>query len=206
MRARVLLVVTEHPSWLSPARVDGYDRIRRRLERVAGRAVKSVHYLDVHEVEADAVVLSGAKAPWLAHAEDDLARLGDVVLRSERPVLGICAGLQLLAMFAGGEVEPMVSSGRPPERGFMPLEVLDDRDLLRGLGPLATVYQDHEDEITVLPEGFRVLARTHGCDVEAVAVPARRWWGTQFHPECSDAEHPDGDRVIENFFALATTP
>ncbi len=203
MRARVVLVVTEHPSWLAPARVEGYERIRRRLERIATRPVESVHYLDVGELDAEAVVLSGAKAPWVAHHEDDLARLGDAVLRSERPVFGICAGVQLLTMFAGGEVEPMASSGRLPERGFMPLEVLDDGDLLRGLGPVATVYQDHEDEITVLPDGFRVLARTQGCEVQAVAVPGRRWWGTQFHPESSDAEHPDGDRVIENFFALA---
>lgn len=203
MRARVLFVVTEHPSWLDPPRVEGYERIRRRLERLSGRPVESVHYTDVGTLDANEIVLSGAKAPWTAHAENDLARLGDAVLRSDRPVLGICAGLQLLTMFAGGEVEPMANAGRLPERGFLPLEVLDDGDLLDGLGPVATVYQDHEDEITVLPDGFRVLARTPGCEVQAVAVATRRWWGTQFHPESSDAEHPDGDRVIANFFALA---
>ncbi len=203
MRARALFVVTEHPSWLAPARVEGYERIRRRLERLGRRPVESVHYLGVREHDADVVVLSGAKAPWVAHESDDLARLGDAVLRFERPVFGICAGVQLLTMFAGGEVEPMASSGRPPERGFMPLEVLEDGDLLRGLGPVATVYQDHEDEITVLPDEFRVLARTRGCEVQAIAAPERRWWGTQFHPEQSDAGHPDGDRVIRNFFTLA---
>jgi len=202
--ARVLFVITEHPSWLAPARVERYERIRRRLERIAARPVEAVHYLDVGRVVAATVVLSGAKAPWVTHTRDDLTRLGEVVARSGRPVLGICAGLQLLTMFAGGEVEPMLSSGRQPERGYLPLEVLDDSDLLRGLAPAATVYQDHEDEVTALPEGFRMLARTPRCEVQAIAAPERCWWGTQFHPERSDRGYPDGERVLRNFFALAT--
>lgn len=205
MAARVLFVVTEHPSWLTPARAEGYERIRARLAELAARPVESVHYLDVETLEADAVVLSGAKAPWGAQDRDALERLGEAVRACDRPVFGICAGLQLLTMFAGGEVAPMSESGRVPERGYMPLEVLDDSDLLRGLEVVATVYQDHEDEITVLPDEFRVLARTPGCEVQAIAAPERRWWGTQFHPERADTEHPDGDRVLRNFFTLASS-
>jgi GMP synthase-like glutamine amidotransferase len=39
--------------------------------------------------------------------------------------------------------------------------------------------------------------------VQAVAVPARRWWGTQFHPEEFSAEHPAGERILLTFFELA---
>ena len=202
MDERAVFVVTEHPSYLTKARTQGYERIRRLLERLAERPVDAVHYLDVEALDADVVVLSGSKAPWAAHAPADLARLGDAVVASRRPVFGICAGVQLLTMFAGGEVRPMSESGRLPERGYLPLEVLDDRDLLQGLAPIATVFQDHEDEITILPGDFRVLARTSGCESQAIAAPDRLWWGTQFHPECSDAGHPDGERVLRNFFAL----
>lgn len=203
MGARAVLVITEHPDWLTAERTEGYEHIRRRLEWLGARPVESVHYRDVEALRADSVVLSGAKAPWALQDRDALARLGEAVRACDGPVLGICAGLQLLTMFASGEVEPMSKSGRLPERGYMPLEVLDDSDLLRGVGPVATVYQDHEDEITVVPDDFRVLARTPGCEVQAIAAPERHWWGTQFHPERSDAHHPDGDRVIRNFFALA---
>jgi len=48
-----------------------------------------------------------------------------------------------------------------------------------------------------------VLARSEECAIEAVAAPARRWWGTQFHPELASREHPDGERVLRNFFELA---
>ncbi len=202
MAERAVFVVTEHPSHLTEARARGYEWIRRLLERLAGRPVDALHYLDVEVLAASLAVLSGSKAPWATHAPDDLARLGDAVVASRRPVFGICAGVQLLTMFAGGEVRPMSESGRVPERGYMPLEVLDDGDLLQGLAPTATVFQDHEDEITVLPEDFRVLARTSGCEIQAIAALDRLWWGTQFHPERSDADHPDGERVLRNFFAL----
>ncbi|MBD0290683.1 MAG: gamma-glutamyl-gamma-aminobutyrate hydrolase family protein [Thermoleophilia bacterium] len=203
MRRRALFVITEHPAWLTQTRVDGYERIRRDLEEVAQGPVQSVHYLDGRALDADAVVLSGAKAPWAAQDRRGLERLGEAVLAYDRPVLGICAGLQLLAMFAGGEVRPLADAGRVPERGYMPLEVLDEDGLLRGLGPVATVFQDHEDEILDLPVGFRLLARTPGCAIQAVEAAERRWWGTQFHPERSDPAHPDGKRVLRNFFRLA---
>ena len=199
MGEEVVLVVTEHPSYLDERRLEGYERIRQTLETVARRPVEAVHYLDARELDADAIVLSGSKAPWAVHDRGELTRLGEVVTAAASPVLGICAGMQLLATWTGGEVRP----AREPERGYAPLEVLAADDLLRGLDRVAIVFQDHEDEITVLPEGFEVLARTKACEVQAVAAPDRRWWGTQFHAERFDAEHPDGERVLRNFFSLA---
>jgi GMP synthase (glutamine-hydrolysing) len=199
----VTFVVTEHPTYLGQRRTAGYEEIRRLLETLAARPVRSIHYLDVRRLGPGPVVLSGSSAPWGTHDPADLERLGVAVRSANAPVLGICGGLQLLAGFAGGGVEPMAASGRPPETGYLPLEVVDDRDLLAGLPVQATVFQDHRDEIIELPKGFRVLARTKACEIQAIADPVRRWWGTQFHPERFDAEHPDGRRVIENFFALA---
>jgi anthranilate/para-aminobenzoate synthase component II len=35
--------------------------------------------------------------------------------------------------------------------------------------------------------------------------PALPLWGVQFHPEDWDAGHPDGRRVLQNFFEVAAT-
>jgi GMP synthase (glutamine-hydrolysing) len=204
MENSVTFVITEHRSYLGEERTAGYEQIRRLLETTAGRPVQSVHYLDVQRFGPGPVVLSGSSAPWETHDPADLERLGHAVRAANGPVFGICGGLQLLTWFAGGAVEPMAAAGRPPEMGYLPLEVIDDSDLLTGLPAEATVFQDHRDEITELPEGFRVLARTAACEIQAIAAPERRWWGTQFHPERFDARHPDGGRVIENFFALVS--
>jgi len=149
------------------------------------------------------VVLSGSSAPWAAHDRREIARLGEAVDRSGAAVLGICAGMQLLAEWAGAEVRPLGDRGADAERGFMPVEVLDDADLLAGLPGTATVFQDHQDEVVSVPGGFRLLARSATVPVQAFADEEGRWWGTQFHPEWSDDDHPDGNRVLENFFTLA---
>jgi GMP synthase (glutamine-hydrolysing) len=203
MEDPVQFVVTEHPSRLGEKRTRRYEEVRSLLQDIAGRPVRPIHYLDADRLGPGPVVLSGSGAAWETHDPADLVRLGEAVRAADAPVLGICAGLQLLAGFAGGRVEPMAAAGRPPEVGYLPLEVMDDSGLLAGFPGRATVFQDHRDEITELPPGFRVLARTPGCEIQAIAAPVRRWWGTQFHPERFDADHPDGGRILANFFELA---
>jgi GMP synthase-like glutamine amidotransferase len=198
--AVVEFVVTEHPAALTRALERHYEVIRRRIESLAGVPVRSRHYSvagDFHD--AAAIVLSGSFAPWAAHDPAALAQLRESLGQSDRPVLGICAGMQLQAIFAGGALGPR----KRLEVGYAMVEVIDDRDLLDGLGPTAVVYQHHAHDVTAVPEGFVVLARSEHCAVEAIAAPERRWWGTQFHPERFTGQHPDGALVLHNFFALA---
>jgi GMP synthase (glutamine-hydrolysing) len=193
--------VTEHPSALTDERERHYERLADRLEAAAGADVASVHYLDARDFgAADAVVLSGSFAPWAAHDPRALARLGDLVRGYGGPVLGICAGMQLQALFAGGRFAP---AKEQPETGFGPVEIVEHGDLFRGLPPSVSVYKHHSEEIVALPDDFRVLATSAECAVEAISAPGRRWWGTQFHPEEFDPEHPAGERVLRNFFELA---
>jgi GMP synthase (glutamine-hydrolysing) len=199
----VELVFTERRADLTPDRVRNLERLVALLEEASGRTVATSHYEDVDSARlerADAVVLSGSTAAWASRDVGELAGLGEAVIASGRPTLGICAGMQLLARFAGGAIE----LGGSVEHGFLPIRVLDRSGLLRALPEDAVVFHDHTDEIVVLPEGFRVLASSEVCAVQAFADPARRWWGTQFHPEESTAEHPDGAGVVEAFFELVS--
>jgi len=199
----VEVVYTERRRDLTEARSRNYERLRERLADASGDTIAVSHYEEVDAsrlARASTIVLSGSSAPWAGRDEGELDRLGDAVLASNRPVLGICAGMQLLARFAGGTLGP----GTRPEHGFMPVDVLDGSDLLRDLPAQPVVFHDHTDEITSLPDGFRVLAASPDCAVQAIAAPERRWWGTQFHPEEASAEHPVGLRVLRTFFKLAS--
>jgi GMP synthase (glutamine-hydrolysing) len=194
----VQLVLTERRSELTETRADNYARLRERLVSASGGTVEAAHYEELDPArlaDARAIVLSGSSAPWSTHDPAELERLGDVVRAAGRPVLGICAGLQLQVRFAGGDVR----SGST-ERGFLPIEIQDGSDLLRGLPTDVVVFHDHTDEVATVPEGFSVLASSPACAVQAIADPVRRWWGTQFHPEESGSS---GDRVLQNFFELA---
>ena len=197
----VCFVVTEHPSHLTAERRHRYERVQLLLEGVSGDAVETRHYLDPGDLgAASAVVLSGSDAPWAVHDPEALERLRARVLSFDGPVLGICAGMQLQARFAGGRV---AAARGEPAVGFRTIEVVDHGGLLAGLPPRVDVYERHTDEVVDLPPGFRVLARSPACAVEAIAAPERRWWGTQFHPEAADERHPAGDVALRNFFVLA---
>jgi len=196
----VLFILTEHPRHLDAERTQRYERAAQVLREHAGAPPMVVHYVDRAAFrDSDAIVLSGSDAPWAEHDGDDLERLRDFVAGSGRPVLGICAGMQLLAQCAGGSLDHATES----ERGFLPIEVSDRDGLLRGLAERVVVYQNHTDEITSLPEEFRVLATSPRSRIQAIAADSLRFWGTQFHPERATDEHPAGRVVLENFFSLA---
>lgn len=200
----VTLVLTEHLGALSPETLAYYEAIRERLERSAGAPVTTVRYEEVESLAgADAVVLSGSFAPWAAHSSAAIDRLGEVVQGYAGPVLGICAGMQLQVRFAGGTVR---HSPAGEQRGFSAVDVIEHDGLLLGVPARIQVYQHHGDEIEELPETFVVLARSETCAVEAIAHSERRWWGTQFHPEEFDEAHPAGERILRNFFELASRP
>ena len=198
--AHVEFVITEHPPAITAAREEHYEQLRQRLERLAGVAVSSRRYDDAADMEdAAAVVLSGSFEPWSVHSPRALTSLAECLTRYEGPVLGICAGMQLQVMFAGGMVGPRAQ----PEVGFGPVELVQEDPLLDGLDPVPVVYKHHAEDVKAVPEEFVVLARSPRCAVEAIAAPRYRWWGTQFHPECFSDEHPEGARLLANFFALA---
>jgi GMP synthase (glutamine-hydrolysing) len=197
----VELVFTERRSELTEARARNLERLRERLAAASGQAVEVAHYEQVDPLRlaaASSIVLSGSSAPWSVRDPAELEKLGEAVRAAGRPLLGICAGMQLQARFAGGSIGPSPS----PEHGFLPIRIQDRSDLLRGLPTDPVVFQDHGDEIVILPADFRVLAASADCAVQAISCPERRWWGTQFHPEESSLEHPAGERVLRTFFAL----
>ncbi len=197
--AVVDFVVTEPRPAITRALARHYEVIRRRIEQLAGVPVRTRHYCDADKLAAAAVILSGSFAPWERHDAGALDRLGESVGRFGGAVLGICAGMQLQTIFAGGTIGPR----ERPAVGFAPVEVLDTGGLLGGLAPTAVTYEHHSWDVVSLPEDFVVLARSHDCAVEAVRARDLPWWGTQFHPEQFSSEHPDGARVLRNFFALA---
>ncbi len=109
------------------------------------------------------------------------------------PVLGICYGLMLIAHHLGGRV---VFTGRR-EYGAGVLHVKNGSELLGGLGEQLDVWNSHGDEVTALPQGFRIAGITEGCSFAAVEDPQRKLYGLQFHPEV--AHTPRGREILQNF-------
>jgi len=115
------------------------------------------------------------------------------VLRLGVPVLGICYGVQLFAHMLGGKVE------RPSRReyGIAHLEHADTTGLLSGVDPHTQVWMSHGDAISRLPNDFQAIGKTENCPYAAIANPAAKLYGVQFHPEV--VHTPQGARILSNF-------
>ncbi len=115
------------------------------------------------------------------------------VLASNKPVLGICYGMQLLALNLGGKVDP--SARR--EYGHAEVTVVaDDAPLLAGLPGELSVWMSHGDHVTDLPPTFAPLAITPS-SVAAMGDVAHGIYGVQFHPEVQHT--PQGKELLHNF-------
>ena len=115
------------------------------------------------------------------------------------PLLGICYGMQTMAMQLGGKVE----GGHHREFGAAQVEVGAECALLDGLKdhagspPKLDVWMSHGDRVTGVPPGFAVTARTDTVPIVAMADEARRWYGVQFHPEVTHTK--SGEAMLRRF-------
>ena len=109
------------------------------------------------------------------------------------PVLGICYGAQLIAHMLGGKVEKCQTSEYGDTRCF----VENGNVLFGGLEKEQQVLMSHTDRITVVPEGFSVLAETADCPIAAYGNEEKKVFGVQFHPEVENSLK--GKEVIHNF-------
>ena len=121
------------------------------------------------------------------------------LLEAGIPVLGICYGMQAMALLLGGKVEP--SPHREYGRAEVALESPDP--LFEGVVPdtstgCVTVWMSHGDTVLAPPRRASARWPRRGtAPVAAMAAPERRLYAVQFHPEV--AHTPQGQRVLENF-------
>lgn len=145
---------------------------------------------DPESVDADGFVLSGGPSI------ERCGRSAEFLFQGV-PVLGICLGMQLVAHELGGTV----SEGEYGGYADVTVEIVDPADPLVGsLAPETRVWASHADEVSAVPDGFRITARSDICGVEAMSDTDRDLYGVQWHPEVAHTER--GEEVFENFRAI----
>lgn len=144
------------------------------------------------------------------HDELEIA-LVRAAVEMDRPVLGVCRGLQVLNVALGGSL--VVDLGeRLPDREahwdtYHRVDVAPGSRLAAAVGTSpARCHSYHHQALDAVAPGLHVVATAPDGTVEAVEHGARRWVvGVQWHPEDDAAEEPAQQRLFDRFVDAART-
>jgi GMP synthase (glutamine-hydrolysing) len=166
--------------------------IARRVREARVYSELVSHRATAAEIAArnpSALILSGGPASVYAegapHCDPAIFELGI-------PTLGICYGMQLMALNLGGLVD-RTGAG---EFGKAELQA-GESALFHDLPAEQQVWMSHRDSVVAPPAGARVTASSGSTPIGAFEDPARGIYGIQFHPEVVHTPH--GQAVLKNF-------
>jgi len=116
--------------------------------------------------------------PWLVQEKQFIEQ----AIQTNKMVLGICLGAQLIAQVLGAKVYP----GRAKEIGWFPLQKVDtDSPIFAGIPSDLRVFHWHGDTFDI-PAGASRLASSEACQNQAF-IYGDRVLGLQFHLESTPA-------------------
>lgn len=187
--------------------------VQKALEKIGAAAEICDHADELSS--ADKLILPGVGA-----FRDAIAALRDkqmiepirAHIAAERPLLGICLGLQLLfdvsyedGEFAGlgitpGEVVRFTDQPglKIPHMGWNQLQTAQTVPLLKGIPDDAYFYFVHSYYVAPTNEDVIATRTDHGGEFVSM-IQQGRLFATQFHPEKSQAA---GLRLLQNFASL----
>ena len=175
--------------------------IARRVREIGVYCELLPYDVNTHFIEnfnPSGIILSGGPDTV---SEDSSARAPKIVFDLNVPILGICYGMQTMAVQLGGEAK----SADKAEFGFAQIRArnhsqllsdIDDEINSKGHGFL-DVWMSHGIEVTKLPPGFELIASTENCPIAGFANNEKNYFGLQFHPEVTHTKQ--GIQILERF-------
>ena len=137
----------------------------------------------IAEFAPNGIILSGGPE---SVTQDDTHRAPQFIFELGIPILGICYGMQTMALQLGGKVE----GSDKQEFGYAKVALEAPAELLNGIvdeqqsdKQFLDVWMSHGDKVVALPPGFARVASTETTEFAAMADEARKFYGLQFHPE-----------------------
>ncbi len=167
--------------------------IARRVRECGVFSELLPHHVGLEEIRRrrpKGVILSGGPASVY---EDGAPPLDPELLELGVPILGICYGMQLLALALGGRIE----RAEVGEFGRSQLTIAENGRLLADTPAAQTCWMSHRDTVFSPPAGFAALASSTASPVAAFESAERGVYGIQFHPEV--VHTPYGQQVLKNF-------
>jgi len=175
--------------------------IARRVREIGVYCVLVPYDVSSHFIEnfnPSGIILSGGP-----DSVNDMksARAPNVVFDLKVPILGICYGMQTMAMQLGGDA----TNADKAEYGFAKIRARNHSKLLTGTNDeinsdgneFLDVWMSHGIEVTKLPHGFELIASSENCPIAGFANQDKNYYGLQFHPEVTHTKQ--GINILKRF-------
>ena len=149
---------------------------------------------EIRKIMPKAIVLSGGPSSIY---DNDSPTLNDEFFKftseNKIPILGICYGHHLIMHKFEGKVELKEKK----EYGRANLIIIEESLLFDSLNREEIVWMSHGDQVTSIPKGFKILAKTDTCPIASYENKDKFLYGVQFHPEVVNTTK--GNKILENF-------
>ncbi|MEM8802552.1 MAG: glutamine amidotransferase [Pseudomonadota bacterium] len=176
---------SEYAAFLEKARLRAEETVRLRLEATS---LPESFSLD----DYSAVIVGGGpgcvsddpatRDPAEARAEAEILSLLPQIIEEDKPFMGCCAGIGILAHYLGGDV----SKTRYSEPVSAVEGTLTDAGkadpLLAGLPERFNIFVGHKEAVQDLPTGAVHLMSSEACPYQMIRT-GKNVYATQFHPE-----------------------
>lgn len=134
-------------------------------------------------------------------------------LKQEKPILGICRGLQIINVALGGTLYQDLGSqydglsvkhNQYPTKWYVPTHhiVLQRQSWLSDIfDEKSLVNSFHHQAVKRLADGLKLDATSSDKVVEAFSDDSRRIYAVQWHPEMLLMDNPDAQELFDSFVA-----
>jgi GMP synthase (glutamine-hydrolysing) len=139
----------------------------------------------------DLIILSGGSGMSIDKHTADFKTEADLIRKSNKPIIGICLGFELICKTFGCRIEREEES----ERGLIEIQTMKD-DQIFGEKSKFKVFMAHKWHVREVDPPLIPLARSEkGIDI--VRHLEKQIYGFQFHPEVLDPEN-DGHLIFNS--------
>jgi GMP synthase (glutamine-hydrolysing) len=174
--------------------------IARRIRELGVYCEIQTHTTSKEKIEEFAplgIILSGGPETV---TDASAPRPNSILYSLGKPILGICYGMQAIALQLGGHVE----TAKKREYGSAKITLEGYSDLFQNINKDKSVlphqldvWMSHGDRVVELPDGFQIIASSENAPMAGIADITRQLYGLQFHPEV--AHTPEGIGIIRQF-------
>ncbi len=174
------------------------DNNTKHIEDVKALCVSNeIHVMKWGEISPDTytgfdlIILSGGSGMAIDKHEEDFLNEIELIKNSNRPIIGICLGFELICHTFGCKME----REEEREKGIVKIDVVKNDVIFEGKDKL-NVMMMHKWHVRDVDSILEVLARSEkGIDI--VKHFHKPIYGFQFHPEIIEPQN-DGSKIFMN--------